>query len=138
MKSLMVSGSDEFKMVRDLVKKCEEHSTSFEERWGKISMEFQEWEKSIAGVNSSLLSHKMYFLKLLFQEFPSLQDNENERIANIIFPNILTREEQLTAGQTETTIGRVRIVRREITHRGGLLLTLEEPDGNRFTHEFLE
>jgi len=138
MNSLMFSNSEEFKMLKDLVQEFEKNSASAEERWDNISKKFEEWEKSFPGANSSLLSHKMYFLGLLFQEFPSLQNNENERIANFVFPDILTIGEQLTIGQNKTSIGPVRIVRREITHRGGLLLTLEKPDGSRFTYEFLE
>ena len=125
----MFSNDDQFRMLKKFVLEAEKESSDVEKRWERISKNFKIWESTPHGTNSALLSHKMYFLELLFEEFPLLLNRENERIANIVFPDTLVVGQELAGG---------RIVRREITNRGGLLLTLEKPDGTRFSHEVLD
>jgi hypothetical protein len=133
----MFSNSDEFKRLKDIVHEYE-RSYLVEKQWERIFTIFSEWERSLSGINSSLLSHKMYFLKVLFEEFPSLRINANKEILDNVFPDIARVGETIVIGQTETTSEHLYIVGREITIRGGLLLTLEREDKSRFTYEFLE
>jgi hypothetical protein len=119
----------EFIMLEEFVLRVEKESSNTENKWNNILTNFGSWENSPVGMNSALLSHKMYFLELLFKEFPMLLKRENESIVNIAFPNTLVVGQELTVG---------RIVRRELTNRGGLLLTIEKSDGTLFSHEFID
>ena len=121
--------SEEFIMLKEIVLKIEKESYNTEKQWKNILTNFGSWENSPDGVDSALLSRKMYFLELLFREFPMLLKRENERIVNIVFPNTLVVGQELAVG---------RILRRELTNRGGLLLTIEKSDGTLFSHEFID
>jgi hypothetical protein len=133
----MFSYSDEFNLLKKIAYKYI-NILILEERWDNISKLFYEWELSFAGLNSSLLSHKMYFIQLLFQEFPFLHTYANKEIVDIILPDSCLIGQELSIKQTEGYLENVCIVGREITERGGLLLTLEKPDKTRYTYEFIE
>ncbi len=133
----MFSNSNEFNMLKYVVYKYYD-MPALEEQWNKIFKLFYEWEVSFAGINSSMLSHKMYFIQLLFQEFPLLKIYANKDIVDIVLPDRLLIGQQLSIKQTGNKLESACIVGRQITERGGLLLTLERPDKTRYTYEFIE
>lgn len=112
----------------------------FDHKWQTLLTDFQNWENSPSARQTSRLNVQLKFLRCLCAAFPDAKLNMQTLIAELVLAGSGARNvgDTLSGKQPDGTIGRLRVVRREITDEFGILYTLETPAGIRFTREFFE
>lgn len=135
----MFSQSQTAKKLKDLLKK-RVNRIDFDEKWQNVVADFSPWESSTPVRTTSNLNVRLEFLARVCAVFSDVNLYRDEEIVSLMLSDSGTRNvgESFTCKTPSQRTEMVKVVRRELTERFGILYTLETQDGSRFTHEFFD
>ena len=122
-------------LVRSIV-----DDAAFDGKWRTLLDTWRDRESSSSRANTSCLNARLECLKDLSQAFPEARLHKDLAIVDLLFSGSGLRSvgDSLAVDPPHGETGFPRIVRREVSDRFGILYTIENQDGSRFSAEFLD
>lgn len=135
----LFSQTPRFQKLKEIIKEYAGIS-DFEHKWQKVVKEFSSWELSEPARNTSDVNIRLHFLERVCVAFPEVKLNTVPIVVESVLSDSGVKNvgDAIRGRQPDGTIGTLKIVRREITDRFGILYTLETQDGLRFAQEFFD
>lgn len=129
-------GSAEFAEVRAIIASLSQGRTSTVElhsRWSVLQERYIAWERSFPGLHTSTTNRKLQLYELLLEAFPELPIKNDQQLLNVVLSSLPAPGQKIT-----TPEGEMEVMRREITARLGVLLTLKNRVGDLVSREIFD
>ncbi len=130
-------GGAEFSEIKNIVSKLyadKAEQAAFEGRWGILMERYAAWEKTFAGLHTSTTNRKLHLYQMMLGVFAGIALRTSAELLDVILSTVPKVGEELpTPGS-----GPTKVVRREITDRLGILLTLRTHEGNLISREIFD
>jgi hypothetical protein len=131
-------GSPDFERIKTIVQSLsgrQSGDSTFDGRWTDLIGQYSAWEHTSVGLHTSTTNRKLQLYEMVQSRFPELLLRTNGNLADVILSAFPRPGEMvvLVAGAPK-----VEVLRREITDRLGVLLTLRDPDGKIYSKEIFD
>ena len=128
---------DQVRHVTALLCRDTFNPSSFEEKWDRVVEEYRHWEETFAGRHTSNLNQKLQFYSLLLAAFGKVCLENQPALLDLLLSSVRKPGDTVTI-PTPTAPVTGTIIRREVTDRLGVLLTIRESTGRIFAHEVFD
>jgi len=120
--------------IKGLTKAMNPTDARFEERWAAVTAEYSGWCADL-GALTSPVNRRLEFLRMLREKFSELDLLSNRRLVDSILRDALAIGAKCQGFTPEGVHSELTVIDRDLSPRGGIVYTLETPDGRRFSHE---
>lgn len=105
----------------------------FDSRWDSLISNYATWMRELKCLNTSTINLKLKLYQLIIDAFPIVPIRDDKQITAIILSDIPETGSKINIQNRE-----MEIIRREISDRFGIVLTLKDPDGRMISQEFFD